>query len=112
MRHCRIWSVRRKIHRAGPRTWLPSAPPPDAWPGAGVHALTKFRVAAFSESLRQELIGQRVRVSVAGPGTVDTELASHLREDIQHAARTQPESIGPLRPTASLPFVAVVGRTV
>jgi NADP-dependent 3-hydroxy acid dehydrogenase YdfG len=67
-----------------------------ARPGAGVHALTQFGVAAFSESLRRELIGQRVRVSVVEPGPVDTELASHLRKDIQEAARSQVESIGPL----------------
>ena len=47
-----------------------------ARPGAGVYALAKFGAAAFSESLRQKLIGQRVRVSVAEPGTVDTGLAS------------------------------------
>ena len=69
-----------------------------ARPGAGVYALTKFGLAAFSESLRQELIAQRVRVSVIEPGTVDTELVSHVREDIQQSARTQVESIEPLRP--------------
>jgi NADP-dependent 3-hydroxy acid dehydrogenase YdfG len=33
----------------------------------------------MAEALRQEMIGHRVRVSVVEPGTVDTELASHLR---------------------------------
>ena len=56
-----------------------------ARPGAGVYALTKFGLAAFSESLRQELIARRVRVSVVEPGTVDTELVSHAREDIAEA---------------------------
>jgi NADP-dependent 3-hydroxy acid dehydrogenase YdfG len=69
-----------------------------ARPGAGVYALTKFGLAAFSESLRQELIARRVRVSVVEPGTVDTELVSHVREDIQQAARSQVESITPLLP--------------
>src|SRR6202000_419126 len=50
--------------------------------GAAVYALTKFGIAAFSESLRQELIPRRVRVSVVEPGTVDTELASHVGDDI------------------------------
>ena len=66
--------------------------------GAAVYALTKFGLAAFSESLRQELIPHRVRVSVVEPGTVDTELVSHVREDIRRAARSQVESIEPLRP--------------
>jgi NADP-dependent 3-hydroxy acid dehydrogenase YdfG len=35
-----------------------------ARPGGSVYTLTKFGIAAFSESLRQELISQRVRVSV------------------------------------------------
>jgi NAD(P)-dependent dehydrogenase (short-subunit alcohol dehydrogenase family) len=39
-----------------------------------------------AESLRQELLKQRVRVSVFEPGTVDTDLVSHLREDVRTAA--------------------------
>jgi NADP-dependent 3-hydroxy acid dehydrogenase YdfG len=39
-----------------------------------------------------------VRVSVVEPGIVDTELVSHVREDIREAARSQVESIEPLRP--------------
>ncbi|MGO9793612.1 MAG: SDR family NAD(P)-dependent oxidoreductase [Solirubrobacteraceae bacterium] len=69
-----------------------------ARPGAGVYALTKFGLAAFSESLRQELIARRVRVSVVEPGTVDTELVSHVRDDIRQAAQSQVGSIDPLRP--------------
>jgi NADP-dependent 3-hydroxy acid dehydrogenase YdfG len=69
-----------------------------ARPGAAVYSLTKSGIAAFAESLRQELIGERVRVGMVEPGTVDTELVTHLREDVQQAARTQIESIEPLRP--------------
>ncbi len=69
-----------------------------ARPGAGVYALTKFGIAAFSESLRQELISRRVRVSVVEPGTVDTELVSHVRGDIRQAAQRQVDSIELLRP--------------
>jgi NADP-dependent 3-hydroxy acid dehydrogenase YdfG len=69
-----------------------------ARPGAGVYALTKFGIAAFAESLRQELIPRRVRVSLVEPGTVDTELVSHVREDIRAAAQSQVASIEPLRP--------------
>jgi NADP-dependent 3-hydroxy acid dehydrogenase YdfG len=69
-----------------------------ARPGAAVYALTKFGIAAFAESLRQELIPHRVRVSVVEPGTVDTELVSHVRADIREAARSQLLSIEALRP--------------
>lgn len=69
-----------------------------ARPGGSVYSLTKFGIAAFAESLRQELIEQRVRVSVVEPGTVDTELVSHLREDVRDAARSQVASIDALRP--------------
>ena len=69
-----------------------------ARPGAGVYSLTKFGIGAFSESLRQELIGQRVRVSVIEPGTVDTELVTHVRDDIREAAQSTLDSIQPLWP--------------
>ena len=69
-----------------------------ARPGAGVYSLTKFGIGAFSESLRQELIGQRVRVSLIEPGTVDTELVTHVRDDIREAAQSTLDSIQPLRP--------------
>ncbi|MCX2929170.1 SDR family NAD(P)-dependent oxidoreductase [Mycobacterium sp. CVI_P3] len=49
-----------------------------ARPGTAVYSLTKFGVNAFSEGLRQELIGRRVRVGIVGPGTVDTEIGDHL----------------------------------
>ena len=69
-----------------------------ARPGASVYSLTKFGLGAFSESLRQELIGQRVRVSVIEPGTVETELVSHLRDDIREAVGNQVAAIEVLRP--------------
>jgi NADP-dependent 3-hydroxy acid dehydrogenase YdfG len=55
-------------------------------------------VTAFSEALRQELIAKRVRVSVIEPGTVATELVTHLREEIREASRRQTEAIQPPRP--------------
>lgn len=54
--------------------------------GAGVYNLTKFGVGAFSESLRQEVTGRHVRVSLVEPGAVDTELASHIREGVREQA--------------------------
>ncbi len=51
--------------------------------GSGVYNLTKHGVGAFSESLRQEVTGRHVRVSVVEPGAVDTELRLHNRPEIQ-----------------------------
>jgi len=57
--------------------------------GNGVYALTKFGVGAFSESLRQELAGQYVRVSLVEPGATATELASHNRPEVLQSIRNQ-----------------------
>ena len=51
--------------------------------GSGVYNLTKHGVGAFSESLRQEVTGRHVRVSLVEPGAVGTELRSHNRPEIQ-----------------------------
>jgi NADP-dependent 3-hydroxy acid dehydrogenase YdfG len=70
--------------------------------GGGVYAATKFGVNAFSESLRQELTAQGVRVVVVEPGFVATDLASHITDpamrtmaqEMQNSMRTlQPEDI-------------------
>ena len=51
--------------------------------GSAVYNATKHGVGAFSEALRQEVTGRRVRVSLVEPGAVDTELASHNRPEIR-----------------------------
>lgn len=79
-----------------------------ARPGGGVYSLTKFGVAAFAESLRQELIGKRVRVAVVEPGTVDTELVTHLREGVREAAESQVGAIEPLEPDDVADAVAYI----
>lgn len=79
-----------------------------ARPGGGTYSLTKFGIAAFAESLRQELIAKRVRVSVVEPGTVDTELVTHLRTDVREAARGQVESIEVLEPDDIADAVAYI----
>jgi NADP-dependent 3-hydroxy acid dehydrogenase YdfG len=66
--------------------------------GTAVYSLTKFGVNALSESLRQELIPSRVRVSVVEPGTVDTELSSHAREELREGIVRLTENIELLRP--------------
>ena len=46
--------------------------------GAGVYNASKWAVNAFSESLRQEVTGRGVRVSLIEPGAVLTELTDHI----------------------------------
>ena len=69
-----------------------------ARPGTAVYSLTKFGVNAFSEGIRQELLGRRVRVGVVGPGTVDTEIFSHLPAPSQEAVARQTAGMVKLRP--------------
>jgi NADP-dependent 3-hydroxy acid dehydrogenase YdfG len=55
--------------------------------GSGVYNATKHGVGAFSESLRQEVSGKHLRVSLVEPGAVDTELQSHNRPEIEEQIR-------------------------
>jgi len=64
-----------------------------AMAGGGVYQLTKFGVGAFSESLRQEVTGRYVRISVVEPGATATELSSHLREEIRDLAMRRFEGV-------------------
>jgi NADP-dependent 3-hydroxy acid dehydrogenase YdfG len=50
--------------------------------GSGVYNATKFGVGAFSESLRQEVTGRHVRVTLIEPGATRTELMSHNRPEV------------------------------
>lgn len=69
-----------------------------ARPGTAVYSLTKFGVNAFSEGIRQEMIGKRVRVGVIGPGTVDTEIFSHLAAPSREAFERQTAGMVKLAP--------------
>jgi 3-hydroxy acid dehydrogenase/malonic semialdehyde reductase len=44
------------------------------YPGASIYCATKAAVRAISDSLRQELISTRIRISVIDPGVVRTEI--------------------------------------
>lgn len=49
--------------------------------GVGVYNATKWAVGAFSESLRQEVSRDRIRVSIIEPGVVETELQTHISDE-------------------------------
>ena len=51
--------------------------------GSGVYNATKFGVGAFSESLRQEVARQHVRIALVEPGAVATELQGHNRPEVR-----------------------------
>jgi NADP-dependent 3-hydroxy acid dehydrogenase YdfG len=67
-------------------------------PLTAVYSLTKFGVNAFSEALRQEVMQKHLRVSVVEPGTVDTELGSHVREGLREAIARQVDAVPENRP--------------
>ncbi len=67
--------------------------------GSGVYNVTKWGVGAFSESLRQEVSRDKIRVTIIEPGAVKTELLDH----ITHADTKQQmeEWIGKMTPLES-----------
>jgi NADP-dependent 3-hydroxy acid dehydrogenase YdfG len=60
---------------------------------SGAYNLTKHGVGAFSESLRQEVTGRHVRVSLVEPGAVATDLAGHIRDEIRDAMMSRVSGI-------------------
>ena len=50
-------------------------------PGLGVYSGTKMAVNGISESLRQELLEDNIRVTMVEPGAVETELPEHITDE-------------------------------
>ena len=69
-----------------------------ARPGNAVYALTKFGIGAFSEAVRQEVLGQRVRVGLVEPGTVQTAITTALPPDVQATLEKRTEGMVKLEP--------------
>jgi NADP-dependent 3-hydroxy acid dehydrogenase YdfG len=51
--------------------------------GGGIYQMTKHGVGVFSEALRQEITGRHVRSSLVEPGATESELVTHVREEIR-----------------------------
>jgi NADP-dependent 3-hydroxy acid dehydrogenase YdfG len=67
--------------------------------GAGVYNASKWAVNAFSESLRQEVTGQGVRISLVEPGAVATELRTHITQaGAREAADRHAQAMRQLQP--------------
>ncbi|MFI6355188.1 SDR family NAD(P)-dependent oxidoreductase [Streptomyces sp. NPDC050743] len=79
-----------------------------ARPGTAVYSMTKFGVNGFTEALRQEVMRQRLRVSVIEPGTVDTEFVAHSRDEIRASLDQQLAGMEMLRPQDIADTVAFV----
>jgi NADP-dependent 3-hydroxy acid dehydrogenase YdfG len=51
-------------------------------PHSGVYCLTKWGIGAFAEVLRKEVVGSGLRVIVIEPGRVESELRTHVRQEV------------------------------
>ena len=51
--------------------------------GGGIYQMTKHGVGVFSEALRQEITGRYVRSSLVEPGATESELVTHVRDEIR-----------------------------
>ena len=51
--------------------------------GGGIYQLTKHGVGTFSEALRQEVTARHVRSSLVEPGATESELVTHVREEVR-----------------------------
>ena len=52
--------------------------------GGGIYQMTKHGVGVFSEALRQEITSRYVRSSLIEPGATESELVTHVREEIRN----------------------------
>src|SRR3954471_14190463 len=52
--------------------------------GGGIYQLTKHGVGTFSEALRQEVTARFVRSSLVEPGATESELVTHVREEVRN----------------------------
>jgi NADP-dependent 3-hydroxy acid dehydrogenase YdfG len=51
--------------------------------GGGIYQMTKHGVGVFSEALRQEITTRFVRSSLVEPGATESELVSHVRDEVR-----------------------------
>jgi NADP-dependent 3-hydroxy acid dehydrogenase YdfG len=79
-----------------------------ARPASSVYTLTRFGLNGFTEALRQELLVERVRVSVVEPGMVSTDLVTRLGDPPRDAAHQLVNNIEPLRPEDIADAIAYV----
>lgn len=65
----------------------------------GVYCATKYGVAAFTDTLRKELIGTGVRTTEIMPGIVESELIDQIEDsEIRESVQKWSTSVSPLAP--------------
>jgi len=61
--------------------------------GGGIYQMTKHGVGVFSEALRQEITSRYVRSSLIEPGATESELVTHVREEVRNQLAPNVEQI-------------------
>ena len=61
--------------------------------GWSVYCATKFAVVGFHDTLRKELGGEGIRVSLIEPGSVWTEWGNNVTEEAMHERRTKVDAL-------------------
>ena len=74
--------------------------------GSGVYNASKWGVGAFSESLRQEVYKDKIRVTIIEPGAVATELTQHITNP--EAKKQTEEFVANMTPLQSEDIAAAI----
>lgn len=78
--------------------------------GVGIYNATKWGVNAISESLRQELLKDNIRVTVIEPGLVETEINNHVTDPV--AKKNVEERLKAITPLQSEDIAAAIAYAV
>ncbi len=74
--------------------------------GIGIYNATKWGVNAFSESLRQEVLKDNIRVTIIEPGLVETEINNNTTDPV--AKKISEERIKAITPLQSQDIAAAI----
>jgi NADP-dependent 3-hydroxy acid dehydrogenase YdfG len=78
--------------------------------GVGIYNATKWGVNAISESLRQEVLQDNIRVTIIEPGLVETEINNHVTDPV--AKKNVEERIKAIAPLQSEDIARAIAYAV
>lgn len=78
--------------------------------GVGIYNATKWGVNAISESLRQEVLNDNIRVTIIEPGLVETEINNHVTDPV--AKKNVEERLKAITPLQSEDIAAAIAYAV